>query len=63
MQSKTILTPETANYLADVPGYYKNKSILITGATGYLAKILLAKILDSCPDFKTIYLIIRGKKS
>jgi fatty acyl-CoA reductase len=46
----------------DIAGYYANKSILITGATGYLGKVLAEKLLRSCSDLKKIYLLIRHKK-
>lgn len=42
--------------------FYANKTILITGVTGYLAKIILEKIIRSTPDFKCIYVLMRLKK-
>ncbi|VAI25492.1 unnamed protein product [Triticum turgidum subsp. durum] len=41
-------------------GYFKNKSILITGSTGFLGKILVEKILRVQPDVKKIYLPVRA---
>ena len=46
----------------DIASYYANKSILVTGATGYLGKVLAEKLLRSCSDLKKIYLLIRHKK-
>lgn len=43
-----------------IPGYFKNKGILITGATGFLGKILVEKILRVQPDVKRIYLAVRA---
>ncbi|XP_066393937.1 fatty acyl-CoA reductase 1-like [Miscanthus floridulus] len=43
-----------------IPGYFKNKGILITGATGFLGKILVEKILRVQPDVKRIYLPVRA---
>ncbi|XP_062193236.1 fatty acyl-CoA reductase 1-like [Phragmites australis] len=43
-----------------IPGYFKNKSILITGSTGFLGKILVEKILRVQPDVKKIYLPVRA---
>uniref|UniRef100_A0A0D3H355 Fatty acyl-CoA reductase n=1 Tax=Oryza barthii TaxID=65489 RepID=A0A0D3H355_9ORYZ len=40
--------------------YFKGKSILITGATGFLGKILVEKILRVQPDVKKIYLLVRA---
>jgi len=38
------------------------KSILITGATGFLGKPIVEKILREVPDVEKIYLLIRSKK-
>ncbi|XP_037438029.1 alcohol-forming fatty acyl-CoA reductase-like [Triticum dicoccoides] len=40
--------------------YFKNKSILVTGSTGFLGKILVEKILRVQPDVKKIYLPVRA---
>ena len=42
--------------------YYVNKSILITGSTGFVGKVLVAKLLTSCDSLVKIYLLIRPKK-
>ncbi|CAH9086600.1 unnamed protein product, partial [Cuscuta epithymum] len=39
------------------------KSILITGTTGFLAKVLVEKILRVQPDVKKLYLLIRANDS
>lgn len=38
-----------------------NKTILITGATGFIAKILMEKILRIQPNVNKLYLLIRAK--
>lgn len=43
-----------------IAGYFKGKSILITGATGFLGKILVEKILRVQPDVRRIYLLVRA---
>ena len=47
---------------SEVTKYYKNKSIFITGGTGFLGKALIEKLLRSCYDIKKIYILIRNKK-
>ncbi|XP_065867409.1 fatty acyl-CoA reductase 3-like [Euphorbia lathyris] len=39
---------------------FENKTILITGATGYLAKIFVEKILRVQPNVKKFYLLVRA---
>ncbi|XP_049638844.1 fatty acyl-CoA reductase 2-like [Suncus etruscus] len=41
--------------------FYEGKSILITGATGFLGKVLLEKLLRTSPDFRVIYILVRPK--
>ncbi|KAL3350134.1 hypothetical protein AABB24_022910 [Solanum stoloniferum] len=43
--------------------FLEGKTIFITGATGYLAKILTEKILRVQPNVKKIYLLIRAPDS
>ncbi|CAH0714672.1 unnamed protein product, partial [Brenthis ino] len=47
---------------SSISEYYGGKSIFITGATGFLGKILIEKLLYSCPDVGNIYILIREKK-
>ncbi|KAK3917608.1 Fatty acyl-CoA reductase wat [Frankliniella fusca] len=48
---------------SDLPSFYKGQNILLTGATGFMGKVLLEKLLYSCPDLGTVYLLIRTKKN
>ncbi|XP_019239163.1 PREDICTED: fatty acyl-CoA reductase 3-like isoform X3 [Nicotiana attenuata] len=43
--------------------FLEGKTIFITGATGYLAKILIEKILRVQPNVKKLYLLIRAPDS
>jgi thioester reductase-like protein len=36
--------------------------VFVTGATGFLGKALLEKLLLSCPDVGNIYVLVRPKK-
>lgn len=42
--------------------FYAGRSIFITGATGFMGKVLVEKILRSCPTVKALYLMVRPKK-
>ncbi|KAJ8411301.1 hypothetical protein AAFF_G00173070 [Aldrovandia affinis] len=37
------------------------KSVLITGATGFMGKVLVEKLLRSCPNVHALYLLVRPK--
>ncbi|XP_035232350.1 putative fatty acyl-CoA reductase CG5065 [Stegodyphus dumicola] len=47
--------------LSPVAKFYGDRSILITGATGFMGKVLVEKLLRSCSSIKTIYLLLRPK--
>ena len=46
----------------EVSKFFKDKSVFITGGTGFMGKVLVWKLLSACPDIKSIYLLIRPKK-
>ncbi|XP_018354808.1 PREDICTED: putative fatty acyl-CoA reductase CG5065 isoform X2 [Trachymyrmex septentrionalis] len=45
-----------------IPAFYAGRSIFITGATGFLGKALIEKLLRSCPEVAEIFILIRPKK-
>lgn len=42
--------------------FYRGQKILVTGATGFLGGLLVEKLLRSCPEVDTIYVLIRENK-
>jgi fatty acyl-CoA reductase len=42
--------------------FYKDKTILMTGCTGFVGKVVLEKFIRSVPDFKMIYVLVRPKR-
>lgn len=46
--------------LSSIMKFLENKSVLITGGAGFLAKILAEKILRTQPNVKKIYLLLRA---
>jgi fatty acyl-CoA reductase len=52
----------TKEEFLNVKEFYRGKSILISGCTGFLAKIILEKLIRTVSDFKRIYVLIRKKQ-
>lgn len=48
--------------MANVSEFYENSKIFITGATGFLGKALVEKLLRSCDGLDSIYILIRPKR-
>ncbi|XP_057664481.1 putative fatty acyl-CoA reductase CG5065 [Diorhabda carinulata] len=47
---------------SEIAEWYKGQHVLVTGATGFMGKILVEKIHRSCPDVAAVYMVIRNKK-
>ena len=43
-----------------ISNFYEGKTILLTGSTGFLGKVILEKILRSFSNVKKIYITIMG---
>ncbi|XP_065557302.1 putative fatty acyl-CoA reductase CG5065 isoform X2 [Artemia franciscana] len=46
---------------SEIVNFYRDRSVFITGGTGFFGKILIEKLLRSCPGLKNIYVLIRPK--
>lgn len=46
----------------DIPTYYAGKHVFLTGATGFIGKVIIEKLLRSCPEIGGVYCLIRPKK-
>lgn len=42
--------------------FYNGKTVFITGATGFMGKVLVEKLLRSCPGVDQLYLLMRPSK-
>uniref|UniRef100_A0A1A9WT59 Fatty acyl-CoA reductase n=1 Tax=Glossina brevipalpis TaxID=37001 RepID=A0A1A9WT59_9MUSC len=65
MQNSNMKAPtveDVNNEKSEVASWYAGKNVLITGATGFMGKVLVEKLLRSCPNIKRLYLIVRPKK-
>ncbi|XP_075988618.1 putative fatty acyl-CoA reductase CG5065 [Anticarsia gemmatalis] len=45
-----------------VAEFYADKTVFVTGGTGFMGKVLVEKLLRSCPKIKKIYLLMRPKR-
>ena len=45
-----------------IPAFYAGQSIFLTGATGFLGKVYVEKVLRCCPDIREIFILMRPKK-
>lgn len=60
---KPEVLPDELRSLPDRVGEtFKGKTIFMSGASGFLGKVLLEKILRKSPDVKRIYILMRQKK-
>lgn len=48
--------------LTPIQKFYNGTNIFITGGTGFLGTILIEKLLRSCSNLSTLYILIRNKK-
>ena len=48
--------------VSQIAGFFKGKSVFITGATGFMGKVLVEKLLRSCNEVKSVYVLLRTKK-
>ncbi|XP_077519280.1 putative fatty acyl-CoA reductase CG5065 [Amblyomma americanum] len=47
---------------SQVAQFYQDRVVFLTGGTGLVGKVLLEKLLRSCPGLKRVYVLIRTKR-
>lgn len=50
------------NKTGEIKSFYAGAKVFITGGSGFLGKVVIEKLLRSCPDLLTIYVLMRPKK-
>lgn len=48
--------------MTPIQEWYANKSVFVTGGTGFIGKILLEKMLRALPGLSTLYVLVRPKR-
>uniref|UniRef100_A0A7M5UXY2 Fatty acyl-CoA reductase n=1 Tax=Clytia hemisphaerica TaxID=252671 RepID=A0A7M5UXY2_9CNID len=49
-------------HCSNIAQFYDGRSIFLTGGTGFIGKVIVEKLLRSCPNINTIYFLVRPKK-
>lgn len=45
-----------------IPAFFAGRHVLVTGATGFMGKVLVEKLLRCCPDVGRVYVVVRSKR-
>ena len=45
-----------------IPEFFTDCDVFITGGSGFIGKVLIEKLLRSCPNVRNIFMLIRCKK-
>lgn len=59
--SQTTITQQ--DQMTPVQQMFNGRSVFITGASGFIGRVLLFKLLSSFPGIKNIYILMRSKKN
>ena len=49
--------------LPSVADFYKGRDVFLTGATGFIGKVFIEKMLRCCPDISTIFVLVRPRRN
>ncbi|XP_025425522.1 putative fatty acyl-CoA reductase CG5065 [Sipha flava] len=48
--------------MSTIVEFFKGRNVFVTGATGFMGKVLIEKLVRSCPDIGKICILVRQKK-
>ena len=48
--------------MSKVIDFFKDKTVLLTGTTGFVGKVVLERLLRTCVGMKKIFILIRPMK-
>lgn len=60
-EADIVAAAPSGGRMASIAEFYAGKNVLITGATGFMGKVLVEKLLRSCPQVRALYLLVRPK--
>ncbi|GIX81767.1 fatty acyl-CoA reductase [Caerostris extrusa] len=59
---QTEMEDEAYSELTPIQKFFFGRSVFITGATGFVGKVLVEKLLRCCPGIGMLYLLMRPKR-
>ena len=45
-----------------VPRFYAGADVFLTGGTGFMGKVLIEKLIRSCPDIGQVFILLRPRR-
>lgn len=45
-----------------IPEFFKGRDVFVTGGTGFMGKVLIEKLIRSCPDVNKVFVLMRAKR-
>lgn len=49
--------------MISITDFYNGRDVFITGATGFLGKVLIEKLIRSCSNVGRVFVLLRKKRS
>lgn len=61
MTNQADETPRVDTEESEIAQFFSGRKVLVTGGLGFLGKLLIEKLLRSCPNIATLYVLVRRK--
>ncbi|KAK3914572.1 Putative fatty acyl-CoA reductase [Frankliniella fusca] len=61
MDASTVAPFPDERESGGVAAFYRGRSVLVTGASGFMGKVLVEKLLRSCPEVREVLVLLRPK--
>ncbi|XP_050455047.1 fatty acyl-CoA reductase wat-like [Cataglyphis hispanica] len=61
MANQSDVSPANAKAESEIAQFFSDRRVLVTGGLSFLGKLLIEKLLRSCPNVAIIYVLVRRK--